>query len=81
MDSHTSTNPLTHFDVHSFVNALCGSNHTSQTIQPDITRISNNEFDIYIKRNQMLLMIDKRSSLPTVYANLKTALHYLQWVT
>jgi hypothetical protein len=71
MDTHS-------FDVHSFVQELCGSNQTSQLLPTDITRISNEEFDIYIKRNQMLLMIDKRTQVRTVYTNLKTALHHLE---
>jgi hypothetical protein len=56
---------------------MCGSNYTSNSLPCDITRISNEDFDIYIKRNQILIVVDKRSEKPIVYGNLKTALHYL----
>lgn len=57
---------------------LFGAEPSRDLVGQDVVKFSNTYFEMYIKKKNVLFIVDKRDrSKKRIYANLSTAIHHL----
>ena len=65
-------------DTNHFINSIFGLHPQKTVIDEDTIKYTNDTFDMYLRKNTILFVVDKRDQgKKRIYANFRTAKHYL----
>ena len=60
-------------DEYFMISMLLEGSQTMKTIDNETTKLSSDKFDVFIKNDHVVMVIDKRKDLYNVYNDIKTA--------